>query len=195
MRVVTIKLKERMKYLVQYEKLPAFCYFCGCMGHEVTECGGGTHKKESCESGDWLRAPFVPIISGRDDLRGGGGRGRGRGGGRGGGRGFGADDEIEPMDTSLGDEEEDPNQTLIRKSEELAGDGSGRVAMQVNLLEHSSQKDLSISPIKEQEKKGQGRMEVVRRNTIQTQMLDRRSPSRRVTGHNENLGLELPGPC
>ena len=28
-RVVPITLKERMKYLVQYEKLPSFCFFCG----------------------------------------------------------------------------------------------------------------------------------------------------------------------
>jgi hypothetical protein len=31
-RVVLITLKERMKYLVQYEKFPSFCFFCGFMG-------------------------------------------------------------------------------------------------------------------------------------------------------------------
>lgn len=36
--VVSITLKEKMEYLVQYEKLLAFCFFCGCMGHEVTKC-------------------------------------------------------------------------------------------------------------------------------------------------------------
>jgi hypothetical protein len=77
-RVVPITLKEKMKFLVQYEKLPAFCYLCGCLGHDVTECGDGIHSKDSCEWGDWLRVPFVPMM-GRDDPRGGGGRGRGRG--------------------------------------------------------------------------------------------------------------------
>jgi hypothetical protein len=53
-RVVPITLKESMKYLVQYEKLPSFCFFCGCMGHEVTKCGDGVHPKESCGWGEWL---------------------------------------------------------------------------------------------------------------------------------------------
>jgi hypothetical protein len=43
-RVVSITLKERMKYLVQYEKLPSFCFFYCCMDHEVTECGDGVHS-------------------------------------------------------------------------------------------------------------------------------------------------------
>jgi len=55
-RVVLITIKERMKYLVQYEKLPSFCFFCGCMGHEVTECRDGVHSKARCQWGDWL--PF-----------------------------------------------------------------------------------------------------------------------------------------
>ena len=66
-RVVPITLKERMKYLVQYEKLPSFCFFCGCLGHEVSECGDGIHPKESCDWGDWLRVPFLALVSRRDD--------------------------------------------------------------------------------------------------------------------------------
>jgi hypothetical protein len=139
-RVVPITLKEKMKFLVQYEKLPAFCYFCGCLGHDVTECGNGIHSKDSCEWGDWLCVPFVPMM-GRDDPRGGGGRGRGRGRGRGGGRGAGVEDEIDDMDTSL----------EYYEAETTANE-LGQVAMQTNLLE-PPQKDATISPIKEQEKK------------------------------------------
>jgi len=40
-RVVPIMLKERMAYLVQYEKLSRFCLYYGCMGHKVIECGDG----------------------------------------------------------------------------------------------------------------------------------------------------------
>ena len=136
-RVVPITLKERMKYLVQYEKLLAFCFFYGCIGHDVTECGDGIHSKESCEWGDWLRVPFLPVVSGRDEPHGGGSRGHGRGRGRGGGQGDGVDDEVEDMDTSLEDDE-DPDNLLSRKREGIDGDGAGRVAMPVNLLEHPS---------------------------------------------------------
>jgi hypothetical protein len=48
-RVVPITLKERMIYLVQYEKIPGFCFHCGMMGHEVTECGDGVHSRDKCE--------------------------------------------------------------------------------------------------------------------------------------------------
>lgn len=57
-RVIPITLVERSKYLVQYEKLPSFCYHCGLIGHELTECGDGTHKPEDCHWGDWLLVKF-----------------------------------------------------------------------------------------------------------------------------------------
>jgi hypothetical protein len=99
-RVVLTTLKESMKYLVQYEKLPSFCFFCGCMGHEVTECGDGVHPKESYGWGEWLQPPFLPMVAGRDD-REGRGRGRGRGHGRDGSHGEWMDDDIVDMDTSV----------------------------------------------------------------------------------------------
>jgi hypothetical protein len=56
--VVTITLKERMQYLVQYEKLPGFCFHCGHMRHEVTECGDVLHRMENCEWGNGSESPF-----------------------------------------------------------------------------------------------------------------------------------------
>lgn len=37
MRVVPITIRESRWYLVQYEKLPTFCFVCGVMGHEMTD--------------------------------------------------------------------------------------------------------------------------------------------------------------
>ena len=45
------------------------------------------------------------------------------------------DNGVEDMKTSLGDDE-DPDSTLSKQREGMHGDGTGRVAMQVNLLEH-----------------------------------------------------------
>ena len=73
-----ITLKERMIYLVKYEKLSGFCFHYGMMGHEVTECGDGVHSRDKCEWGDWLRVPFALVVSRRDEMRGGRGHGRGR---------------------------------------------------------------------------------------------------------------------
>jgi hypothetical protein len=99
-RVVPITLKERTVYLVQYEKLPGFCFHCGMIGHEITECGDGVHSKFRCEWGDWLRVPFTSMAAAKEDFRGGRGRGRGRGGGRFAGRGDWTDDEVADMETS-----------------------------------------------------------------------------------------------
>lgn len=100
-RFVPITLKERKRYPVSYEKLPDFCYFCGCMGHVVEECGDGVHDPAVCEWGDWLHWSSEPAMAGGGRGRGrgwtatgrgsdgasGAGRGRGRGGGGLGGRG------------------------------------------------------------------------------------------------------------
>lgn len=55
------------------------------------------------------------------------------------------------MDLSGGDDTDlDGN---LSKREGADGEGSGRVAMQVSLLEHTSQNEATVSPLKEQEKK------------------------------------------
>ena len=53
-RFVSITLKEMKRYPVMYEKLPDFCFFCGCMGHVVEECGDGIHDPSTCEWGEYL---------------------------------------------------------------------------------------------------------------------------------------------
>ena len=84
-RFVPLTLKESKNYPVEYEKLPKFCYFCGLIGHEVTECGDGIHSPDKCEWGDWLLVQFDNSAghgtSGAP--RGGGSMGRGGGFGRG----------------------------------------------------------------------------------------------------------------
>jgi hypothetical protein len=90
-RFVSITFKEAKRYLVQYEKLPSFCGFCGLLGHEVSECGDGVHDVEACEWGDWLIVKFPSFVPNRTP-RGRGGRG-GRMGGR--GRGFGDEDDMD----------------------------------------------------------------------------------------------------
>lgn len=125
-QVVPITLKEIMSYLVQYEKLPRFCFHCGKMGHEVTECGNGVHSKNLYEWGNWLRIPFMQLVATRDDYRGGRGRGRGRGRGHYGGRGEWMEDEAEDMETSHGEDHVDS--MGAKKREVLEVDGRGRVA-------------------------------------------------------------------
>jgi hypothetical protein len=82
-RIVPITIKERKIYPVQYEKLPEFCYFCGLLGHVMTECGDGVHATDQCQWGDWLIVVYdqkPPTNGGRGTAgRTGLGRGRGRG--------------------------------------------------------------------------------------------------------------------
>jgi len=112
-RMVPILLKERMKYLVQYEKLPNFCYFCGCMGHEVSECGDGIHPKESWGWGEWICVPFAALGI-RRVVRGGRGRGRGRGRGVVGGRSGGTYDDYgeDPMSEEEEEADKDGDQRM-----------------------------------------------------------------------------------
>lgn len=99
----------------------------------------------------------MALSAARDD-HGGRGKGRGRGRGRGGGRGNWYDDEAYDMDVSA-DEDGDPDDNPSKKRDGVTGETTGRVAMQVNLLEHPSQKNNEISPMAEQEKKRPRRTE------------------------------------
>lgn len=106
-----------MKYLVQYEKLPNFCFYCGCIGHEVAECGDGVQAKDSCQWGDWLRVPFPILMIGREDYGSGRGRGHGRGRGRGGGRGPWFDEEVQDMDISTEVDNDKIRRALIEEQQ------------------------------------------------------------------------------
>lgn len=84
--------------LIKYERLPDFCYRCGCIGHSHCECfelGSSTAANGLFSYGDWLRvAPFrrmrlngsgedgQGLDSHRGREHGGLGRGRRRGRGR-----------------------------------------------------------------------------------------------------------------
>lgn len=116
MRVVPITLKERLVYLVQYVKLPRFCFHCGLIGHDVMECGDGVHSKICCEWGDWLCVPFTSIVTGRDDFRGRMSRGRGSGRGCFSGQVEWMDDVVEDMEMSY-DEEEDTEIAAAKQRE------------------------------------------------------------------------------
>lgn len=136
-RFVPITLKETKRYLVQYEKLPVFCYICGLMGHELMECGDGVHDPRKCRWGDWLLVKFLVVIN-RGSNQGGGGRGgtwsRGRGRGRGdakrgcfGGRGEWMEDDVEDIKTFKG-EDDDIDGMAAKKREAYEVEGRGCVA-------------------------------------------------------------------
>jgi len=140
-RMVPIMLKERMKYLVQYEKLPSFCYFCGHIGHEVYECGDGIHPKETWGWGDWVRVSFASLGAGRDDRGGRGRGGRGRGRGAGFGRGVGGGDDLHEED--------------LPSDEEEIADQDGDLNMKGTLVLKDAEipSNTSVSPLAVQEKK------------------------------------------
>jgi hypothetical protein len=126
-RVVPITVKEKSLHLVQYEKLPIFCFHCGLMGHELTECGDGTMKEEDCEWGTWLVVQFGSTRGGRKE----GVSSRGRGAMRGRGRGRGAREGVEEEDLEMDTE----------------------VATEPDINDVTMSGNDAISPIKVQEKK------------------------------------------
>lgn len=133
-RVVQITFKERNNYLVQYEKLPLFCFHCGHLDHELTECGDGVHEKASCGWGEWLVVNQGGSSGGRETGRQGMRDGRGRGGARGRGRGVpgGVMEEDEEMEYA---EDYENTRAIIP----VKGKGGAF--------------DSVVSPIKEQDKK------------------------------------------
>ena len=124
-----------MRCLVQYEKLPTFCFFCGCIGHKVVECGDGVHPKEKCEWGEWLRVAFMPSAMVRNER---GGRGGGRGRGRSFGRGNGGIEDSDEMYDSL-NEDKDEEDMVVEKDE------NGMAAEKEEIVNQLG--DQSISPL------------------------------------------------
>lgn len=83
---------------VTYEKLPDFCYGCGCLGHIIKECEdpAGTCEEELLY-GPGLREP-VRLKSEESGTNGRGARSRGRGRGWNGGRGSWRQEVVEGED-------------------------------------------------------------------------------------------------
>lgn len=80
-----------------YEKLPDFCYGCGCLGHIIKGCesNSGTVEEE-LPYGAWLREPTcLKIYEGEAVGRSGFSMGRGRGRTSYGGRGNWRKDQSE----------------------------------------------------------------------------------------------------
>lgn len=153
-RVIPITLKDTRRHLVQYEKLPIFCYVCGLVGHEMTECGDGVHDEASCGWGDWLLVKFSVGLPARGPAR---GDGRGGAWSRGRGRGRGINPNYNYEDLSDQDMEvEDSRKTGIKRpgeGETKITDTSIIVANRVNALEKGSASQPPASPNAKQEKK------------------------------------------
>ncbi|GJN38404.1 hypothetical protein PR202_gb27440 [Eleusine coracana subsp. coracana] len=166
-RMVPITLKEKMKCLVQYEKLPMFCSVCGIVGHEMTECGDGTHEASKCEWGDWLLVNFSTSIYGRGAGRGGGTRDGTANRGRGRGRRANNTSEEDYTDESNGEYDELQKSIVVQRKRTGRGDNTvadptdvgatssaGVVAGTVMLLEKNNSTQ-ELSPQNTQEKKRQ----------------------------------------
>ncbi|KAK9190464.1 hypothetical protein WN943_019069 [Citrus x changshan-huyou] len=52
--------EEDIPVLIRYERLPDFCYCCGCLGHQYRECTRYEKQpKEDLAYGPWLKAPTM----------------------------------------------------------------------------------------------------------------------------------------
>lgn len=52
--------EEGTPVLIRYERLPDFCYCCGCIGHQYRECAMYNNQlKEELAYDPWLKAPTM----------------------------------------------------------------------------------------------------------------------------------------
>lgn len=56
---------KKIPVAVEYEKLPDFCYCCGCIGHSYTECG----KDEGQPKNDLAHGPRLKAVSWAEKTR------------------------------------------------------------------------------------------------------------------------------
>ncbi|GAV65581.1 zf-CCHC_4 domain-containing protein, partial [Cephalotus follicularis] len=42
-----------------YERLPVFCYFCGCLGHQENECNSAALLKKKKRTVEWQYGPWL----------------------------------------------------------------------------------------------------------------------------------------
>lgn len=65
MKILEIKKEDMYEekgtpVLIRYERLPDFCYCCGCIGHQYRECAMYKNQpKEELAYGPWLKAPTM----------------------------------------------------------------------------------------------------------------------------------------
>lgn len=50
-------MEDEVCILLRYERLPQFCFQCGCLGHIFRDCGSPNEELKEFPFGPWLRAP------------------------------------------------------------------------------------------------------------------------------------------